>query len=79
MEQENLQEKIKKFKETRKVRNQKYYMQHIDDRREKARNRYVYDGTKITCETCNCEINKKSYLQHCLSDKHNNNINKNKQ
>jgi len=67
---ENIEEKIKKFKELKKVRNQRSYQNNIEKRRETARNNYKYDGTRITCDVCNCEINKKSYLQHKLSDKH---------
>ena len=73
MEEEIIKANMERFKEMKRLRNKQYYSRHAEEQKKRANKNYKYTGEQITCEICNCEIVKKSYRQHCLSDRHNNN------
>ena len=69
-------EQIAKYKERIRLKNQRCYLKHREERLMKAKENYKYEPIKVQCEVCKCEITAKGLREHTYSNKHVNNLKK---
>ena len=69
-------EQIAKYKERIRLKNQRCYLKHREERLMKAKENYKYEPIKVQCEVCKCEITAKGLREHKMSNKHVHNLKK---
>lgn len=67
-------DKIKEYKKQYRELNKNKLKQYYKNNKDKFKQ---YNGQKVKCEICNCEVNKNSISRHKKSKKHLNNVNNN--
>ena len=75
-------EQIQKYREIKKIRNQKYYEKHREKLATNAKNKYHENKLKpkvmIDCDLCKCCVSKESWRDHIMTKKHQSKIKEDK-